>query len=144
MKLQRMQNMYKTGGKEIMGSILIKNAKLRNNSELQQILIDDGKFKKIAKTIEAPSAEVIDASGNLVSPPFVDPHVHLDAVLSAGKLARGNASGTLIEAINIWSEWKAGLTKDILMENAREVIKWYIANGVLRVRTHVLWAKEQK
>jgi len=119
-----------------MKSMLIKNAKLRNTEGLRQILIDDGKFKKIADSIDAPNAQVIDAAGNLVTPPLIDPHVHLDAVLSAGKLERGNESGTLIEAIDIWSEWKAGLTKDIIMDNAREVMKWYAANGVLRVRTH--------
>ncbi len=119
-----------------MESILIKNAKLRNTRGLRQILINGGRFEKIAEKIESPGAEVIDAAGNLVTPPLVDPHVHLDAVLSAGKLARGNESGTLIEAINIWSEWKAGLTEEIIMENAREVIRWYVANGVLRVRTH--------
>ena len=75
-------------------------------------------------------------AGNLVTLPFVDPHVHLDAVLVAGKLPRGNVSGTLLEAIEVWGEWKAQLTDEILMDNAREVMKWYVANGVLRVRTH--------
>jgi cytosine deaminase len=78
----------------------------------------------------------IDADGNLVTPPFVDPHVHLDAVLSASKLEKPNVTGTLLEAIEIWNTWKAGLTEEILLDNAREVIKWYISNGVLFVRTH--------
>lgn len=60
----------------------------------------------------------------------------MDAVLVSGKLKRQNNSGTLLEAIDIWGEWKSTLTDDILMNNAREVIKWYAANGVLRVRTH--------
>ncbi|HRO12088.1 MAG TPA: cytosine deaminase, partial [Amaricoccus sp.] len=34
----------------------------------------------------------IDATGDLVSPPFVDPHFHMDATLSYG-LPRINASG---------------------------------------------------
>ncbi len=34
--------------------------------------------------VEGPSREVIDATGDLVSPPFVDPHFHMDATLSLG------------------------------------------------------------
>lgn len=123
-----------------MDNILIKNANLKNSSSsLSDILISKGKIKKIEKNITdkiPENTKVIDAAGNLVSPPMIDPHVHLDAVLVSGKLKRQNNSGTLLEAIDIWGEWKSGLTDEILMNNAREVIKWYVANGVLRVRTH--------
>ncbi|NLD19526.1 MAG: amidohydrolase family protein [Clostridiales bacterium] len=120
-----------------MSTLLIKNAKLRYEEGLKDILIENGKFKEIAKAIsEKPGTEVIDAAGSLVTPPIVDPHVHLDAVLVSGLLTRKNETGTLLEAIDIWSDWKVGLTKKMLKENARRVIDWYIANGVLRVRTH--------
>lgn len=119
-----------------MNSLLIKNAKLRGQEELMCILIEDGRISRIEETITADVPETVDAGGNLVIPPFVDPHVHLDAVLSAGDLSRPNKSGTLLEAIDIWGERKPFLTKEILKENAREVVNWYIANGVLRVRTH--------
>jgi len=122
-----------------MKNILIKNAALKDSDSLNEILISEGKIKEIAKKInfnKTDDIETIDAHGNLVAPPLVDPHVHLDAVLVSGKLKRQNNSGTLLEAIDIWGEWKSTLTDDILMNNAREVIKWYAANGVLRVRTH--------
>lgn len=122
-----------------MKNILIKNAALKDSDSLNEILISDGKIKEIAKKInfnKTDNIKTIDAQGNLVAPPLVDPHVHLDAVLVSGKLKRQNNSGTLLEAIDIWGEWKSTLTDDILMNNAREVIKWYAANGVLRVRTH--------
>jgi cytosine deaminase len=48
--------------------------------------------------IDAEAGEVIDVSGDLVSPPFVDPHFHMDATLSYGQ-PRINASGTLLEGI---------------------------------------------
>lgn len=120
-----------------MSDLLIKNAKLRYSENTTDILIKDGKFDKIAENISVnDDIEVIDAGGNLVTPPMIDPHVHLDAVLVSGILPRKNKTGTLLEAIDIWSEWKPGLTKKMLKENARKVIDWYIANGVLRVRTH--------
>lgn len=122
-----------------MNNLLIRNAQLRDEKELKDILILDGKFSKIEAGIPAEAAaggEVIDAAGCLVSPPFVDPHVHLDAVLSASQMPRQNETGTLIEAIGIWNDWRPGLTKEVLKKNAREVVDWYIANGTLRVRTH--------
>lgn len=119
-----------------MNRLLIKNAKIRNTEELSDILIVDGKFVKIKKEIDCGAINTIDAKGNLVSPPFIDPHVHLDAVLVSGLLKRKNRSGTLLEAIDLWSEWKPGLTKEVIKENAKKVIQWYMANGVLCVRTH--------
>ena len=120
-----------------MSELLIKNAKLRYSNHLTDILIKDGKFEKIGAVSEVPqNTETIDAAGNIVTPPVVDPHVHLDAVLVSGLLKRKNETGTLLEAIDIWSDWKKDLTKKMLKENARKVIDWYIANGVLRVRTH--------
>ena len=44
------------------------------------------------------AGRVVDATGNLVSHPFVDPHFHMDATLSYG-IPRINASGTLLEGI---------------------------------------------
>ena len=120
-----------------MKNLLIKNAKLRYTNELTDILICDGIFQKIGKITDPPAdTEIIDATGNLVTPPIIDPHVHLDAVLVAGILPRKDQTGTLLESIDIWSDWKPGLTKKMLKENARKVIDWYVANGVLRVRTH--------
>lgn len=103
-----------------MKNLLIKNAKLRYTNELTDILICDGIFQKIGKITDPPAdTEIIDATGNLVTPPIIDPHVHLDAVLVAGILPRKNQTGTLLEAIDIWSDWKPGLTKKMLKENAR-------------------------
>ena len=103
-----------------MTQLLIKNAKLRNTNRQSDLLIDRGKFQKIGTGIKAaPDAQVIDADGNLVCPPIADPHVHLDAVLVAGLLTRKNQTGTLLEAIDIWGEWREHLTKDLLKTIAR-------------------------
>src|SRR5258708_6290139 len=48
--------------------------------------------------ISADGAAELDAEGSLLSPPLVDPHVHLDAVLTVGE-PHYNESGTLIEGI---------------------------------------------
>jgi len=115
--------------------LIIRNAKIRGHEELKDIAIDKGKFVAIDSNIVAEAKEVIDANGHIVSPPFVDPHLHLDAVLSVGD-PRFNMTGTLLEGIQIWGERKPHLTKESLKKNAIEAIKWEVANGTLRIRTH--------
>ena len=41
------------------------------------ILIENDKIIKVAKHIEAPEAEIIDVTGKVIVPGFVDPHTHL-------------------------------------------------------------------
>ncbi len=76
------------------------------------------------------------ADGRLVSPPLVDPHVHLDAVLTVGE-PRHNESGTLIEGILTWAERKRTLTHDDVKRRAYEAILWEVAQGTGLIRSHV-------
>lgn len=76
-----------------------------------------------------------DAAGRLITPPLIEPHVHLDATLTAGE-PRWNHSGTLAEGIDIWAERKQSLTYEGVKRRATRTIEWYAANGVTRVRTH--------
>jgi len=48
----------------------------------------------------------IDLNGKIVLPPYVEPHIHLDYVLTAGT-PRWNKSGSVFEGIEIWSERKS-------------------------------------
>ncbi len=68
------------------------------------------------------TGQVIDASGDLVSPPFVDPHFHMDATLSYG-LPRINASGTLLEGIGLWGELKQVMTQDDVVARALQLLR---------------------
>ena len=115
--------------------LIIRNAKLRNRNGLVDIGISKGKFISIEDKLPAVGIKEIDAMGNLVTPPFCDPHLHLDAVLSVGD-PRFNISGTLLEGIKIWGERKPSLTKEIIKRNAIEAIKWEVAQGTLKIRTH--------
>jgi cytosine deaminase len=78
----------------------------------------------------------IQAEGRLLSPPLVDPHVHLDAVLTVGE-PRHNESGTLIEGILTWAERKPSLTRDDVKSRARQAILWEVAQGTGLIRSHV-------
>jgi len=76
-----------------------------------------------------------DAAGRLVTPPLIEPHLHLDATGTAGD-PRWNDSGTLAEGIDIWADYKADITADDIVERATRTVEWYAAHGVTRVRTH--------
>src|SRR5471030_1505431 len=81
-------------------------------------------------------AREIDAAGDLVSPPFVDAHFHMDATLSYG-LPRVNQSGTLLEGIALWGELKPQLSQQALVERALQYCDWAVARGLLAIRSHV-------
>lgn len=61
-------------------AILIKNGTLITATETLEadILIEGEKISLIGKDLQYPGAEVIDASGKLIMPGGIDPHVHLD------------------------------------------------------------------
>ena len=90
----------------------------------------------IEPKLEAEAPTVIDAAGDLVSPPFIDPHFHMDATLSLG-IPRINASGTLLEGIALWGELKPLLTHEAVRERALAYCDWAVAKGLLAIRTHV-------
>ena len=86
--------------------LLIKNAVLSTTGKKADIAVKGGKIVEISGSIDAEAIETIDATGHLVSPPFIDPHFHMDATLSLG-LPRLNESGTLLEGIQLWGDRKS-------------------------------------
>lgn len=117
--------------------MIITNAKLRNREGLWQIQITEGKIERIAPSIEANRDEqIMDVQGNLVLPPFIEPHIHLDTTLTAGE-PNWNESGTLFEGIQRWAERKELLTLEDVKTRAKQALKWQIAQGIQHVRTHV-------
>lgn len=86
--------------------------------------------------LKAEAGRVIDAEGDLVSPPFVDPHFHMDATLSYGT-PRINASGTLLEGIALWGELRDIATVDDMVTRAVTYCDWAASMGLLAIRSHV-------
>ncbi|QJT08351.1 cytosine deaminase [Oceanidesulfovibrio marinus] len=115
--------------------LVIKNARLPGAGTLVDIGVTAGIIQKIAAPESLQAPRVIHAKGGLVSPPFVDPHVHLDAALTAGN-PRYNESGTLLEGIRIWGERKQRLDYHDIKSRAYRAVSWMVAQGVLFIRTH--------
>ena len=117
--------------------MLIKNIRIENAQEATDIRIEDGKFKTIAKDLEAlPGEEVVACNGCMALPPFIESHVHLDSALTAGDPC-WNLSGTLFEGIECWSKRKDKLSKQDVKERAAKAIRKQASNGIQFVRTHV-------
>lgn len=116
--------------------VIILNASLPDGRSPIDIGILDGRIVAVERALVADAHEVIDAAGQLVSPPFVDPHFHMDSTLSYGQ-PRVNQSGTLLEGIALWGELKPLLTQDAIIERAMAYCDWAVAKGLLAIRSHV-------
>lgn len=116
--------------------ILVTNATLPDGRGGQDIAVVGERIVAVERGIEATAGTVIDAAGQLVTPPFVDPHFHMDATLSLG-LPRLNQSGTLLEGIALWGELKPLLTHEQLAERALRYCDLAVSQGLLAVRSHV-------
>lgn len=119
-----------------MYDLLLRSCRLYPETTLVDVGIDDGKIAAVQPNITEPAKQEINCGGHLVTPPFVESHIHLDSVLAAGQ-PRFNASGTLFEGIQIWGERKQSLTGEDVKNRALEALKLMAGNGVLYVRTHV-------
>ena len=118
-----------------MFDLIIRNANLPDGRKGLDIAVHGDRIAAIAPRIEAEGPE-IDATGRLVSPPFIDPHFHMDATLSLG-LPRMNRSGTLLEGIALWGELRPLLTREALVERALRYIDLAVTQGMGAIRTHV-------
>jgi cytosine deaminase len=119
----------------MMFDLLIKGGSLPNGTQ-RDIAITGDRIAAIAPRIDAEAREVIEATGDLVAPPFVDPHFHLDATLSYG-LPRMNASGTLLEGISLWGELRDQASVDDMVARALTYCDWAASLGLLTIRSHV-------
>ena len=123
-------------------ALIVRDARLHPTtglaSEPVDVLVDGERIAAIRPRgdLVADGRIELNADGRLLSPPLVDPHVHLDAVLTVGE-PRYNESGTLIEGILTWAERKQTLTHDDVKGRARQAILWEVAQGTGLIRSHV-------
>ncbi|KXK24834.1 MAG: cytosine deaminase [Chloroflexi bacterium OLB15] len=122
-----------------MSDLTLRRCRLQDQADLVDVAIRNGVIDQISPAsaqAAAISDAEIDCAGKLVTPPFVESHIHLDSVLAAGQ-PRFNQSGTLFEGIQIWGERKGSLTREDVKQRARAALELMATHGVLYVRTHV-------
>jgi cytosine deaminase len=118
--------------------MVLRRGRLPGTAEPVDVLVREGHIAAIAPQIDPvdeDNATDIDLQGRLISPPFVESHIHLDSALTAGQ-PRWNQSGTLFEGIEIWRERKQNLTLEDVKERAIAALKLQAQQGVLFVRSH--------
>jgi cytosine/creatinine deaminase len=117
--------------------LLVRRGKLlgKVDGELVDIGIKNGRITKIEVAIAGSGDVEIDAEGKLISPPFVESHIHLDSALTAGE-PRWNQSGTLFEGIAIWSDRKQNISIEDVKNRAIATLKQQAELGILFVRSH--------
>ncbi|WP_415844954.1 cytosine deaminase [Stutzerimonas zhaodongensis] len=116
----------------------IINARLRGKEGLFRVELDGERIAAIAplSSPSNPAVGDLDAGGNLVTAPFIEPHIHLDATLTAGE-PNWNMTGTLFEGIERWAERKATVTHEDTKTRAKKTIDMLVDHGIQHVRTHV-------
>jgi cytosine deaminase len=116
--------------------LIVRNGNLPDGRMGFDIAVKDGVIVDVAVSLKAKAKREIDATGWLVSPPFVDSHFHMDTTLTYGQ-PRINESGTLLEGIELWGELKPQLTVENIKVRALQFCRWAIAQGTLSIRSHV-------
>jgi cytosine/creatinine deaminase len=116
--------------------LILRHANLPDGRSDFDIGIIGDRITTVERNLSAHGSTEIDATGRLVSPPFVDAHFHLDAALSLG-LPRLNRSGTLLEGISLWGELKPQLTVEAVIKRALAYCDMAVAQGLLAIRSHV-------
>jgi len=119
-------------------NVLHPNGERGGRSDIE---IRDGVIDRVVPAGEGDPGEFdgdqrFDTGGRLVTPPLVEPHTHLYAALTAG-IPQWNQTGTLEEGWRLWDETKDQLTKQDYKDRAKKVARWFVANGITRVRTHL-------
>ncbi|WOV83781.1 amidohydrolase family protein [Sporosarcina jeotgali] len=117
-----------------MKTLLIRNARIRDDQELQDIWIEDGIIQKIGMNFSEPADRFIDCEGRVVLPGLVEGHIHPDKAFLEER--KPNVSGTLEEAIKNTGELKAEYTYDDVYARSEKVLKWAIAKGTTVMRAH--------
>jgi cytosine/creatinine deaminase len=116
--------------------LVLRNATIADAAGTSRVDIgvDGGRIVQLA-THAATAAQDVDVGGRLVTPGFVETHIHLD---KACILDRCNpAEGTLDEAIAQVAAAKRRFTEDDVCARATDALHRAIGHGTMRVRTHV-------
>ncbi|TMH67606.1 MAG: cytosine deaminase [Betaproteobacteria bacterium] len=119
-----------------MTDLLIRNATLPDGRTGIDVLVAHGRIVNVARNINAAAGLTIDAEAQLLAPPFVDAHFHMDSTLTYGT-PRVNQSGTLLEGIALWGELKPQLTQESIVARALAYCDWAVTKGLLAIRSHV-------
>jgi cytosine/creatinine deaminase len=108
--------------------VVIRNARVRGREELVDVGVEAGRIAAVEHSLAGATAREIDAAGRLVTPGFVNLHLHADKSL-LGEVMRPNVSGTLPEAIAITNDFKRHYDPAEVARRAGRVVEAGIIAG---------------
>jgi cytosine/creatinine deaminase len=118
----------------------IRHARLPDRDGTFCLRLANGRIAAIEPEVvaatDSPAEDTISAAGGLVTAALVDAHLHLDLAYTLDQ-SPPNESGTLLEAIGIWSREKAKLTAADVCRGALRAICAEVAHGTGVIRSHV-------
>lgn len=122
--------------------ILVRNARLRGSeSGLSGLAILDGRLAAIGPLADAEGRVEIDADGNLVTPSYVNPHLHLCKVWTLPMMSeealnayQGEGMGQALSAIDLASKVKETYHASWIVKNARRAVALAALHGTLHIR----------
>lgn len=113
--------------------LLIRNIRVEGYADLVDLGVKDGRIAAIGTRLPGRASQQLDGDGSIASPPFVDPHTHLDKAFLQPST---NHSGTLEEAIEIMQANKELICGPSFVERVDKAIGMAFSNGTMAIRTH--------
>jgi len=114
--------------------VLLRSATVADGRNVDiRICLDT--IDEVAASLTAQSDEhVIDLSGHLLLPAFVEPHAHLDKAFLSERFA--NDAGDLMGAIVAMQQNRHLITYADTVERAERAVRLMVRNGASAIRTH--------
>lgn len=101
----------------------------------QDLAVQHGRIRQIAPAISTPAQTIIDISGKLVLPGFVESHIHPDKAFVADRTSGLQQGGPIPQVLV--AELKKAFTVEDIYERARRVMLVAIRHGCTAMRAHV-------
>jgi cytosine/creatinine deaminase len=122
--------------------ILVRNARLQGRgATLADIAISDGVILKVDARVDIDARAIVDARGNLVTPSYVNPHLHLCKVWTLPMMSEaaleayhGAGMSEARRAIDLAAAVKANYDASWIIPNARRAVALAALHGNLHIR----------
>ncbi|MCY4416947.1 MAG: amidohydrolase family protein [Chloroflexi bacterium] len=115
---------------------ILRNVRIADGPDAQSvdIGIENGRITAIESRLNA-DARIYDIGGRLVTPGFVETHIHLDKSCILDRLSSGQ--GGLDAAIGEVARLKREFTPENVYHRARRTLEKCVLNGTTHIRTHL-------
>ena len=115
--------------------LLFRNARLPEGVDLVEIGVTGGRIAAIGPALGAEAGEVIDCGGRLVSPGFVETHIHLDKTCTIDRCPCETVRFPH-GAMQRVSDIKHTFTVEDVTSRASRTLEKCIGHGAMVMRTH--------